>query len=138
MFSRENYKSVKVGHEDIYNGILMFLFLILSSITTYTIISYDMSYDIYNKFMGFILISDILIFGKIIFILVYDGTNENYIEKYKKKINCLQLLKDIPILIISLYTIITNFYTETVEIICLFNYYTILSFIEIGFIIYNL
>ncbi len=107
MYSKDNYKQIELKHDDIYDGILMFLFLIIIGLSI--ILISDKNYILILT----ILLEGILNLSKIIFILNYSGSNEDY-YKIKFKIFLFQILVDIIVCTMLGY----YFFSQQIENIC--------------------
>jgi len=123
MFSHHRYEQQNLCHSDIADGIIMFVMIILSI--------FMICMNISNGHIITIIVYELLVNTlKILFIIFFNGTNNSYINNWKKKIYYFQLIIGLCVFINSFYVSFELFGNENMMSVVLS--YVIVSFARIA------
>jgi hypothetical protein len=128
MFSNERYKSKILDLTDIYDGIIMFLYLILIVRMGICFTNYLVT-EIYGILIAIIITEGIINIFKILFCLFFKGSNKDY-EEIKMRIMLIPWVIGLPLIGFSIFVLITKI-NEDFYALCTLLSYNIISFFRI-------
>jgi hypothetical protein len=128
MFSNERYKSKILELTDIYDGIIMFLYLILITVMGICFIN-NLVREIYVTMIIIIVVEGSINIFKIFFCIFFTGSDKDY-KKNKIKFMLIPWVVSLPIMGYSIFVIITKI-NEDFYSLCTLLSYNIISFFRI-------
>jgi hypothetical protein len=126
MFSNNNYKTRIFKCEDFFDGIMTFIYLILIVKIGFDFKIDKLDYLIFIDLILIIIFESLINLGKIIFILSYQGTDDDY-ELIKNKIFIIISLLSLPIISFSIYVLIIDIYGDFYSLCNIFIYVVLSS-----------
>jgi hypothetical protein len=134
MYSNERYKSKILQLTDIYDGIIMFLYLIL-------IVSMGICFtnrqvnEIYGILVAIIVVEGIINISKILFCIFFRGSDKDY-EEIKMRIMLVPWVMSLPLMGYSIFVLITKINEEFFALCTLLSYNIISLFRIINFFLF--
>jgi hypothetical protein len=134
MFSNERYKSKIFQLTDIYDGIIMFLYLILITQMGMCFTN-NLIPEIYGILITIIIIEGIINILKIFFCIFFNGSDKDY-EEIKMKFMLIPLIISLPLIGFSIFVLITKINEDFYSLCSLLSYNVISFFRIVNFFIF--